>query len=254
MSDALVGHTGFVGGNLARRHAFDAMFNSSNIEQIGGRSFDLIVCAGAPAEKWKANAEPSRDFENIGRLIAALERVDAQRLVLISTVDVFARPVEVDEGTEVHLDGLHAYGRHRRLLEDAVSARFDATVLRLPGLYGTGLKKNVIFDFLHDNEVSKIDSRAMFQFYGLDRLWGDIEVALANDLPLVHLATEPVSVADVAREAFGVEFRNEVSPTPAVYDMRTRYAPLFGGREPYIENRARVLNGIAQFVTRERGT
>lgn len=254
MSDALIGYTGFVGGNLARQHAFDAEFNSSNIEGIAGRSFDLIVCAGAPAEKWKANADPDRDFANIGRLIAALERVDAQKAVLISTVDVFARPIGVDENTEIELGDLHAYGRHRRLLEDAVSARFDATVIRLPGLYGTGLKKNVIYDFLHDHEVSKIDSRGVFQFYGLDRLWSDIETALESELPLVHLATEPISVADVAREAFGIEFENQVVPTPAVYDMRTAFAPLFGGREHYIEERARVIAGIADFVRRERAS
>ena len=51
---ALIGYSGFVGGNLLRQRSFDACFNSSNIEAIAGRSFDLVVCAGAPAEKWKA--------------------------------------------------------------------------------------------------------------------------------------------------------------------------------------------------------
>lgn len=254
MTDALIGYTGFVGGNLARQHEFDATFNSANIEQIEGRSFDLVVCAGAPAEKWKANADPDADFANIGRLIAALERVETEKLVLVSTVDVFARPIGVDENSEVKLTGLHAYGRNRRILEDAVAARFDATILRLPGLYGHGLKKNVIYDFLHDNQVSKIDSRGVFQFYGLDRLWADIEVALESELPLVHLATEPLSVAEMAREAFAMDFANEVSPAPAVYDMRTCYAPLFGGREHYIEDRARVIEGIADFVRSARTT
>ena len=35
-------------------------------------------------------------------------------------------------------------------------------------------------------------------------------MVMANDLPLVHLPPEPVSVADVARAAFGIEFTNEV--------------------------------------------
>ena len=76
--------------------------------------------------------------------------------------------------------------------------------------------------------------------------------ALANQLALIHLATEPVSVADVARVAFGKTFTNEVLPTPARYDMQTRFAPLYGESGPYVENASRELAGIAEFVARER--
>src|SRR5215469_11814811 len=97
MTAALIGYTGFVGGNLLRQRPVDALFNSANIDQINGRSFDLVVCAGARAEKWKANADPERDLNDIERLTRALEHVETQKLVLISTVDVFADPVGVDE-------------------------------------------------------------------------------------------------------------------------------------------------------------
>jgi nucleoside-diphosphate-sugar epimerase len=251
-SSALIGYTGFVGGNLLRQRSFDACFNSKNIDELAGRSFDLIVCAGARAEKWKANAEPERDLDNIELLIRALSHADARRLVLISTVDVFANPNGVDEESRVSTTGLHAYGRNRRLLEEVLSSRFDACVVRLPGLYGPGLKKNAIFDLLHDHETDKIDSRGVFQFYGVDRLWRDIEIALDNELSLVHLVTTPVSVRDVARDAFGTEFHNEVVASPAAYDVRTRHASLFGGDGNYIETKAEELAGIADLVKRQR--
>src|SRR4029077_1194449 len=113
---ALIGYSGFVGGNLLAQHPFDARFNSSNIGEIAGRSFDLIVCAGAPSEKWKANADPEGDLANIERLAGAVTGETSRRVVLISTVDVFGRPIDVDEQSPVPTDGLHAYGRHRRLL------------------------------------------------------------------------------------------------------------------------------------------
>ena len=249
---ALIGYTGFVGGNLLAQRAFDALYNSSNIDEISGRSFDLIVCAGAPAEKWKANADPARDLANIERLAAAVTRASAHRFVLLSTVDVFGSPVAVDEQSPVSTEGLHAYGRNRRLLEERIASSFDTTIVRLPGLYGPGLKKNIIFDFLHDNDVRKVDSRGVFQFYDTTRLWSDLDIAIRSELPLVHLPTEPVAVADVARAGFGIEFDNEVAPVPARYDMRTRHAALFGGDGPYIEDSARVLAGISAFVARER--
>jgi nucleoside-diphosphate-sugar epimerase len=249
---ALIGYTGFVGGNLMRQRPFDATFNSANISEIAGRSFDLVICSGAPAEKWKANAEPERDLDNIERLTHALEQVNARKLVVISTVDVFINPVEVDEDSPTPMTGLNAYGRNRRRLEQIVASRFDATIVRLPGLYGTGLKKNVIHDLLHDHEVHKIDSRGVFQFYDVGRLWRDVEIAMSNELPLVHLPTEPVSVADVARAAFGIEFTNEVVATPPRYDVHTKYASLFGGTGRYIENRTEELEGISAFVASER--
>jgi len=251
-ASALIGYSGFVGGNLLRQRSFDACFNSANIEHIAGRSFDLVVVCGVRAEKWKANADPAADLDGIERLTRALDQVNARKLVLISTVDVFINPVDVDEDSPTPTQGLHPYGRNRRRLEQIVASRFDAHIARLGGLYGHGLKKNIIYDFLNENEIHKIDSRGVFQFYALDRLWRDLERQMDEALPLVHLPTEPVSVADVARAAFGLEFTNEVAATPARYDIHSRYADRFGGRKPYLQGKTEELAGIASFVSRER--
>lgn len=247
----LIGHTGFVGSNLARQTRFDASFNSSNIESIAGQEFDLLVVAGVRAEKWIANANPEQDRAGIDRLLAALRAVKARQVVLVSTVDVFVSPIDVDESTAVETSGLHPYGRHRYELEQTLSGRFKTLVARLPALYGRGIKKNVIHDFLKDHETHKVDSRGVFQFYGLQRLWADLEVAMKNDLGLLHLPTEPVSVAEVARYAFGREFTNHVASSPARYDVRTRHASLLGGAGPYLENRHAELEGIRLFVDHE---
>jgi nucleoside-diphosphate-sugar epimerase len=247
----LIGHTGFVGSNLARQTRFDATFNSSNIESIAGQEFDLLVIAGVRAEKWLANANPEQDKAGIDRLLNALTTVRARQLILISTVDVFSRPIDVDESTPVKTSGLHAYGTHRYDLEQTLAGRFETLVARLPGLYGQGIKKNVIHDFLKNHETEKIDSRGVFQFYGLHRLWSDLEAAMKHRLHLLHLPTEPVSVGEVARFAFGREFMNHVAQTPARYDVRTRHAALLGGVGDYLESKAAELEGIRLFVDHE---
>jgi nucleoside-diphosphate-sugar epimerase len=251
-SAALIGHTGFVGGSLLRQRTFDSCFNSSNIESIAGRSFDLVVCSGARAEKWKANADPKADLDGIERLTRALEHVEARKLVLVSTVDVFLDPIGVDEDAPTPTTNLHAYGKNRRRLEQIVAGRFDALVVRLPALYGHGLKKNALYDLLNDHEVTKIDSRGSFQFYDVARLWHDIEIALDHELPLVHLPTEPATVGEIARAAFGLDFGNQLEKPPVRYDVRTKYAPMFGGRDPYVEAKDQVLAGIGAWVARER--
>jgi nucleoside-diphosphate-sugar epimerase len=246
----LIGHTGFVGGNLARQVGFDGFFNSKNIEAIAGTRWDLVVCAGAPAAKWIANREPEQDLATVRRLMAALDTARAASFVHISTVDVYPEPVGVDEDTAIPGESGQPYGRHRLMLERFVSERFGAVVLRLPGLFGDGIRKNAIHDLLKDHEVEKIPAEGVYQFYPLDRLWADIELVRARGVRLVNLATEPVAIREVARRCFGKELTGPGSPR---YDMRTRHAVLWGRSGAYLLRRDEVLEQIEAFVARYAG-
>ena len=246
-ADRINGYTGFVGSNLMAAHEFGAKFNSKNIADIEGQSFNLLVCAGAPAKKWYANLHPEEDRDTLDGLMSHLSKVRAERVVLISTVDVFRNPFLADENTGVDMDGLNAYGLNRRRLELFVKEHFEnVLIVRLPGLVGKGLKKNILFDFHNDNQVEKIDSRGVFQFYPVSRLWDDIGKAEENGLSLVHLTSAPVSVEEVAREVWGREFRNEVLPSPAKYDFRSAHAGLWG-RELYQVSRDEEIAAIREW-------
>ena len=151
MSTALIGYSGFVGQTLLRAASFDHLYRSTNIQDITGHSFDLVVCAGAPAQKWLANKEPAADARSIDSLMDCLRTIQASRFVLVSTVDVFGKPVCVDETCAVETEGLHPYGFNRWRLEQFVRSTFaEALIIRLPGLVGHGLKKNILFDFLNE--------------------------------------------------------------------------------------------------------
>lgn len=248
MTRALIGHTGFVGGNLAAQTRFDEFYNSKNIESIAGKQFDLLVCCGTRAEKWIANAQPEADKAGILRLTDVLSSVRANKVVLISTVDVYPNPQLVDEDSVIENQGGNAYGRHRYELEQWIGRRFEALVVRLPGLFGAGLKKNIVYDFLHGNQTDRIHRDSVYQFYDLSRLWSDIELCRQAALHVVNFATEPVSVADVARDAFGFEFTNAPASAPARYDFRTKYDRLFGGENGYLCTRNDVLSRMRDFV------
>ena len=253
--DALIGHSGFVGTTLQRQRGFAHRFRSTDIETIRGRSFDTVVCAGAPAQKWIANREPAADAASIDALIGRLDTVACRRFVLVSTVDVFLDAFEVDEGIAPAEAGLHPYGLNRLRLERFVRDRFPAAlILRLPGLVGPGLRKNVIFDFLNDNNLAAIDSRGVFQFYPMVNLWPDIETALAAGLPLLHLTAEPISVADVARQGFGRAFAAELPGRPARYDFRSRHAASFGADGRYQYTRRETLLAIRAYAQSEPRT
>ncbi len=124
---------------------------------------------------------------------------------------------------------------------------------------GNGFRKAVIQES-EQEEVKKIftnlgfsalnftDSRSIFQFYNLSRLWDDIQITLKNDLRLLHLATEPVKVSDLYRFLTGKEFRNELPGKPAAYDYRTCHAGLFGKDGSYLCTKDEVMQVIKEFV------
>lgn len=248
-NNALIGYTGFVGTTLMAQANFTALYRSTNIAEIRGKRFDTVVCAGAPGVKWKANACPDEDKAAIHDLIRCLGEVQCRRLVLISTVDVFSDPVGVDEDTAVEQAALKPYGLHRRMLEQFVAGHFEETLtVRLPGLVGAGLRKNVIFDLKHGNDLPKIDPRGVFQFYPMQNLWSDIGVASGSGLRLVHLTAEPVSVEEIALEGFGLRLPQKFDGAPASYDFRTRHAPLFGAAGMYQYRKADTLAAVRAYA------
>lgn len=92
------------------------------------------------------------------------------------------------------------------------------------------------------------DSRAKYQFYNLGRLWGDIQIALDNNIKLWHPATEPVYASELYEYLSGEKFINELNGTPADYDYKTIYDNVFKGNNGYIADKNQVLKEIEAFV------
>ena len=253
MNSALIGFSGFVGSTLIKQTHFTEYYRSTNIHEIKNREFDTLVCAGTPAQKWMANQDPENDRKKINLLIEYLKTTKCKEIILISTVDVFNVPIGVDESSVVNELDLQPYGLHRRLLEKFIENNFSKyLIIRLPGLVGPGLKKNIIFDFLNSNNLNAIDSDAVFQFYPMVNLWFDIQTALQARLSLVHLTSMPIRVADVALYGFGKNFNQKVADYSAPrYDMQTLYASIFGSSGRYQYSDREVIQAIRAYAQSE---
>ncbi len=248
-TDALIGHTGFVGSNLLRQRAFGAVFNSASIGGIEGRGFDDVVCAGVSAVKWWANQNPDEDRARIEALMRRLETVRARNFTLISTIDVYARPLGVTERDPPALEGLHAYGRNRAALERFVAGRFEThQIIRLPALFGAGLKKNALYDLMHNNRTALINPASSFQWYPLERLGADLARARGAALAVLNLATEPLGMAEIRDRWFPATPIGAEAAAEAHYDMRSLHALAFGGAGAYMMNKQAVLEAIGRFV------
>ena len=143
----LIGDTGFVGTSLANQILFVRTYNSRTIEHIAGEHFNTLVCAGAPATMWAANANPKADLENLRRLSSAFGEAKIDRLILISTIAVFDDASAGYTESNARYETAKAYGRNRRELELHVLARYDAIVLRLPALVREGSQEEFYFRY-----------------------------------------------------------------------------------------------------------
>lgn len=249
MTSALIGCTGFVGGNLASSRDFDLLIHRSNLESLRDAELSELVCAGLPAAKWTANQRPHDDAANIRRLQVVLSTVRAARVTVISTIDVYPCTEGADESYDCSLRPNHAYGAHRLGFEGFIRKIFPhAAVVRLPALFGPGLKKNVLYDLLYDNHLESINPASRFQWYPLERLPNDLLTVEAHGLQLVNLVTEPIETRKIVRDLFSEKTVGK-SPDPvARYDLRSQHAALFDGSAGYLMRATPVMRCLRQFV------
>lgn len=300
-SEILVGSTGFVGGNILQQHDFANAVHSSNISSVFGDKPDLCVYAGVPSAMFLANNDPDADLAIMEQARENVRAIDPRKLVLISTIAIYPDSKERNENSPIEEGELSAYGANRLALERWIREDYpDALIVRLPALYGDGLKKNFIRDLIsiappllnaekyemlsqesplisrsyskrddgfyaltknapleelkswfaeqEFNALSFTDSRSKFQFYGLDRLWSDIENALENEYPVFNLATPPVSAAEVFEYVRGRSWKNELDDAPFDYDMHTLHGV---DGSPYLCSANQELEDIKRFVESE---
>jgi hypothetical protein len=246
---ALIGHSGFVGSNLFAKRSYDYLYRSTDIRTIRGKSFDHIVCSGVQAMKWWANLHPEEDKESIRRLLDPLSEVSANRFTLISTIDVYPAPRGVDEDSPIEREGHHAYGLHRLEVEDWIRERFpQVLILRLPGLFGPGLKKNVIYDMLHDNNLDKVHPGGVFQYYDLRRLADDIDCAWQLGLELLNVSSEPLGTEEIRANFFPDKQLGATGAAPAGYDMKSKHGGAWGGCDGYLYSKEQVIADLAGWL------
>jgi len=258
MNNALIGYTGFVGGNILEQNDFDQLYNSKNFQEMRNKNFDEVVCAGVSAVKWVANKEPDVDRNNIKQLEDVLSSISADRFVLISTIDVYPDTYGKDESFDCSLVENDSYGAHRLEFEKFCMESFsNCFIIRLPGLFGNGLKKNVIYDLVNHNCLEMINPASSFQYYDLKNIWSDIKKAISSELHLVNLFTEPVKTQTIIDRFFSDEKFDDLASSPAPeahYALKSIYAAQWGGENGYIYSESQVLAQLDDFIKRLRET
>lgn len=247
----LVGYTGFVGSNLTQQMEFDHLVNSKNIAEFAGTEVDELIVSAGDARKWLANKEPENDLEHINKLFDDVSQIKAKKVVLFSTVDVYEDKNGIYEGS---FEVAHQpYGKHRWQFEQQVLAHFEqVTVVRLPGLFGNGLKKNIIFDIIAGKDISGFNPNSAFQWFHLDDVKKVIDYCKNNEITELNVTAEPVTVAELCNSVdVDLALLDENAPL-VKYDICSKHASKYSGHSDYLYTKQESLEQIAQYIAGSR--
>jgi hypothetical protein len=227
--NALIGHTGLIGTVLVAGIDIDLTYNSSNIDQIRHREFDIVYCAAPSGNRLLANQQPDWDTNNVQRLADNLRTVTANKFVLISSVDVVYAPDSV-------------YGNNRLALEHFVQTQFEnCHIIRLCTLIHSGISKNLLFDIKHRQYLDCVNGIMIRQYYPLSRLCSDIDTVIKYDIREINLVSEPISDQEIVHQ-FCPDIA--LTNTPAKpYNLRSLEP--FG---QYVVSRQQVFEYVTEYL------
>lgn len=231
--NALIGYSGFVGSNLLTKinnKKNTDLYNSKNIIKIRKKIYKQIICAGLPAAKWIANKNAKKDNQNLKKLINNLNTIQCDFFILISTIDVH--------------NNKEIYGKNRKLLEDFIKNKFkNFLIIRLPALFGKGIKKNIIFDLLNENNLDKINVNDSFQWFDLSSLYKIINNIKKNKVKnkIIELYSKPISNKLIIKLFPNIKIK-KISQKPIYYN----YKP----KEGFYKNKKYILDKLTKFIQR----
>jgi len=241
MRKGLIGYTGFVGSNIDHRN-FSDLINSKNINEFNDFFFEQLVIAAGDARKWFANQNPKEDINHIESLLGSIKKIKAKKVILISTIDIYDNGLNTEENFRLKN---HAYGLNRYWLERQLSKHFqDISIIRLGGLIGRGLKKNIVYDAIHDrkDEIEKYNGDSLFQYFDLKDINKLINRVETEKIKIINAISEPISTIEILK-ALNYDYQKIFfKGTKMAYSIQTTHS-----NTGYLYTKKEILKAIKLF-------
>lgn len=172
----IVGGNGFVGSAIVRqceaRGLEYMVVTRENAEQLYGSHCELLINANGNSKKYMAEREPIWEFDASVRSVHEyLVSIQADKYVQLSSCDVYPDCSDyagTSEEQPIDIAAQSAYGFHKYMAELCVRHYAkNWLIFRMGGFVGPGLKKNAIYDILH-NDPLWLNENSRLQFISTD--------------------------------------------------------------------------------------
>ena len=129
------------------------------------------------------------------------------------------------------------------------NSAFKVYMLNREELNSSNMKVSLesLLDEFSASSIFFHSSNTTFQFYNLDSLWTDICKVIEDDLPIVHLAPEPVRTGEIYKNFFltDMPYTNAQEHHEKII---TRHSKLWGSNSTFIKNQETVSKEINSFL------
>jgi len=193
MKICVVGHTGFIGQTVYSYfiNKYKTFGINSKTKKMPSEKFDVIInCAG--------NSKKYSSEKNINKVILAnksiinnILKLKTKKIIHISSIDASFTPD-------------NSYTISKLNFEKLIKSYFsEATILRLGGLVGPGLKKNVVFD-IKNNKNLFVTLDSIYNYISTKEvakiIHKIIELNIHNKIINI-CSNNPISVQEIINEA-----------------------------------------------------
>ncbi len=192
---SLIGAGGFVGSaflaHLSDQPGVEVVaVTRRNYAALSGTASDITIEAACNSRKYLADESPVAEFDlSVTHRLRTLVDFPAALQVHLSSVDVYSdlsSPETTREDAKADLTGVSTYGFHKLLAENLVK-HYAASwlIIRLGGMVGPNLRKNPVFDILHDHPL-RIHPDSRYQFMHTSEVsrivWNLISIGLSGEI------------------------------------------------------------------------
>lgn len=250
MKEILIGASGFVGSTYLKINPNARVITREELYLDPHREVcEKLVIAAPSANKWFANKNPLEDKADVERLFHHIERkFEPARILLFSTIDVYGELSGVTEMSNENPS--NSYGESRDFLAKTLSSFCPTTSIRLPGLFGPNLKKNLLYDIKHERRdfISNVNRNSTFQWIDVRKAIEMANTFYAEEMEKVNIVTEPISVVDIPISNW--KWRNLLKEEGdcVSYNVRTEKNP-----NGYFFNKETVLESMCKWIADEKG-
>lgn len=190
---------GFLGTYLHSVFDNSTLVKRSDMSEMLACEHDTIIVVAPTGNRITVNQEPEKDWNDCQNIIETMSRCQYQRLIHISTVDVYNTLTSNNSLPSLQQPQRH-YGANRWRLEGAIKELPRSQIVRLPSISDPTIRKNILYDLKNKQWLESINLQSMIQWYVLSDLPHDLLTVINSNSAYTNLVSAPILNQDIVQK------------------------------------------------------
>jgi hypothetical protein len=200
MKYSIIG-AGLVGNALHKQLPDSIIYDRTTSSNLPQQELDVLIVAAPTGSRISVNKDPIKDLEDCQQIINLLQQCRYNKLIYISTVDVYANKTSANADPELQQPSV-SYGSNRWYLEQAMNRMPNIHITRIASLIDLSIDKNILYDLKDQVWLDKICLDSCIQWYPLKQLGIDVVRSITQKIRYQNLCSAPICNREIVQKFF----------------------------------------------------